>query len=1087
MDKFACRVWNDASPVNKPRVYFTCYTGDFISTFDIICRDLFRTLHCAVYYLSDPDMRLTEEEQENDLMSMQLFVIPVTWNLLSQPCRTLEEELPFAIRNGIPVLPIMMEPGLDEIYRREDRFQNLHYLSPDQRQNTGLSYEEKLERFLKSVFPKNDYEGRVREAFDATIFLSYRRQDRRKARQVMQAIHRIPELTSVAIWYDDYLPLGSDFKDQLHQKVAGCDLMAIVVSPTLVADRDNYVLSVEYPDAVKLKKPVLGIEVEKTEKDILREYPPLDECIHLENEEELKKNILVHLNGLSVGEKAEDPLHCFFMGYAYLFGIDVELNRKRAVSLLTYAAEADEPNAQRQLSDMYATGLAVELDYAKALYWAKQEADTCIRIFGENAQETWSAHFQLALCYQAAGDSESELNVWREMERCGKDRLTEEELIRIRINCASALSSLNRNEEALEMFRAVAERFSDTDTKENRNALMTLANMAYVLSELGELDKALELSSEVLPKIQAMEGKNARLTLFFLNNHACYLIEHRRLYEAEEMLCDLRARCEENLGPRDTLTMDTIHNLAWCARENEDWETALAYEKEAYTLRAETLGVDHPTTLYSLGTMMKAYAKWSGERNKELPFLTDIAKKMLSVTQARYRDARSQRAYAMIELASVLGRYEAYETVLLLVMASYAILKENEGEKSPRTLNALRMKGYCLGCMGKWIEAVQELKNCRDLTRTALGETHEVTVETTENLGSAYHFAGQHEKALQTLQELYPNCCKAFGEEDRRTLCIAFNIANTLLELERNTEALEQLQSLEPLFIRAYGEKSEETFRMESSMINALRLNGEIVEAVRKCEKVLPDMMKTLGSRHGIVLLTLRQKAQCLSEMGDHDEACAVMEEVCKGYLETLSMQDSETVRALYIKAKIQSESASDQRRALETVEEAYVAAMEVCGLSDELTCNCLSLMKTLRRELWGIELMENDGVIRTVERLKRILHYERLLTGNIADSREVQKAMQSYAQGADLSGGAAIEETGRGFLGLTGSRGILFTEAAVYQDSLPRGIPYEEIRRVMLQEDRVKLTLFDGEEHEFEPGASAPEIVTMLRTIISM
>ena len=67
--------------------------------------------------------------------------------------RTLEEELPFAIRNGIPVLPIMMEPGLDEIYRREDRFQNLHYLSPDQRQNTGLSYEEKLERFLKSVFP----------------------------------------------------------------------------------------------------------------------------------------------------------------------------------------------------------------------------------------------------------------------------------------------------------------------------------------------------------------------------------------------------------------------------------------------------------------------------------------------------------------------------------------------------------------------------------------------------------------------------------------------------------------------------------------------------------------------------------------------------------------------------------------------------------------------------------------------------------------------------------------------------------------------------------------------------------------------
>ena len=49
----------------------------------------------------------------------------------------------FAKANHIPVLPITLETGIDEIYIIEENFGELQYLNPYDFDLTAISYEEK--------------------------------------------------------------------------------------------------------------------------------------------------------------------------------------------------------------------------------------------------------------------------------------------------------------------------------------------------------------------------------------------------------------------------------------------------------------------------------------------------------------------------------------------------------------------------------------------------------------------------------------------------------------------------------------------------------------------------------------------------------------------------------------------------------------------------------------------------------------------------------------------------------------------------------------------------------------------------------
>ena len=119
MTHLSCKTHGNADPHGKPKVYFTCHPSDYARSLDIVCRDLFAAHDCAVYYTSD--MGGTLEDRDLLLGSMSLFVIPVSEALLTSPNRAMDADFPFAQAAHIPVLPILLEPGLDAIYSQAEQ------------------------------------------------------------------------------------------------------------------------------------------------------------------------------------------------------------------------------------------------------------------------------------------------------------------------------------------------------------------------------------------------------------------------------------------------------------------------------------------------------------------------------------------------------------------------------------------------------------------------------------------------------------------------------------------------------------------------------------------------------------------------------------------------------------------------------------------------------------------------------------------------------------------------------------------------------------------------------------------------------
>ena len=78
-----CVTHKNASPHGKQRVYFTCHPDDFETYFQKVCDDIFRSHDPAIYYTPDMTATFDEINKDADIGRSNLFVIPVTYQLLT--------------------------------------------------------------------------------------------------------------------------------------------------------------------------------------------------------------------------------------------------------------------------------------------------------------------------------------------------------------------------------------------------------------------------------------------------------------------------------------------------------------------------------------------------------------------------------------------------------------------------------------------------------------------------------------------------------------------------------------------------------------------------------------------------------------------------------------------------------------------------------------------------------------------------------------------------------------------------------------------------------------------------------------------
>lgn len=356
----------DANPKGMPKVYYCCHAEDFSPYFPRISKEILNISDCAIYwYEGDPG-----EEWELELGQMQLFVMPVTRLLLTTANRALDVEFRFALERHIPVLPLMQESGLEALFN--EKCGDLQFLDRNVRDITAITYEQKLKRYLESVLIGDEMAQKIRGTFDAYIFLSYRKKDRKQAQELMRLIHKNDFCRDIAIWYDEFLTPGHNFNDSIRDALDKSQIFALAVTPNLI-NEENYVMTTEYPMARDANKPILPAMLQDTDENILREkYPGIPNCVDAHQESALNQALLRMIQSFAIQENDDDPQHNYFIGLAYLGGIDVEVDHERAVKLITSAAEAGVPEAMIKLVSMYRYGEGVTRDLEKAIMWSSE-------------------------------------------------------------------------------------------------------------------------------------------------------------------------------------------------------------------------------------------------------------------------------------------------------------------------------------------------------------------------------------------------------------------------------------------------------------------------------------------------------------------------------------------------------------------------------------------------------------------------------------------------------------------------------------------------------------------------------------------
>ena len=206
MAKLGVKTRGNSSSQGKRRVWFCAHPMDYKTFFEPISEEILSKQNCAIYYDAEPEKDWDAESFYADLSQMNLFVMPVTTRLLTTDNRALTVEFVYAQEHHIPVLPLMQESGLEELFNQ--KCGDIQFLVKNERDVTAISYDEKLEKFLSSVLIGDELAEQVRNAFDAYIFLSYRKKDRKYAQELMHLIHENDFCRDIAICYDDFLTPG---------------------------------------------------------------------------------------------------------------------------------------------------------------------------------------------------------------------------------------------------------------------------------------------------------------------------------------------------------------------------------------------------------------------------------------------------------------------------------------------------------------------------------------------------------------------------------------------------------------------------------------------------------------------------------------------------------------------------------------------------------------------------------------------------------------------------------------------------------------------------------------------------------------
>ena len=183
MGELKCKTYLKKSPSGLIRVLFISCAEDRELYYDTITDKILDIQKNIAIYSSENLADYTDDV----IRSMNLVIAPITSLFLSPACRERIDVFQKAIDMNVPILPFQMEKGIAGLFN--DICGKVQILDFTKSNDTKLDQNVKLKHFLDEALLDEDTIKKIRDSFDAYIFLSYRKKDRKQANEVMRLIH----------------------------------------------------------------------------------------------------------------------------------------------------------------------------------------------------------------------------------------------------------------------------------------------------------------------------------------------------------------------------------------------------------------------------------------------------------------------------------------------------------------------------------------------------------------------------------------------------------------------------------------------------------------------------------------------------------------------------------------------------------------------------------------------------------------------------------------------------------------------------------------------------------------------------------
>lgn len=1005
MATFLYKTKDGGNPKGKPRVYFTCHPEDFDRYLEKICKDIFKTHDCAVYYTQDMTEEIEVENLAVDLGQMNLFVVPVTLALLTKPSRAMDVDLAYAMQMHIPVLPFLMDSGIDGLYAQSEKFGQRQYLVPNSADPTEIRYEDKLKKYLESVLISDEMAKRVRAAFDAYIFLSYRKKDRRYANELMKLIHKNPGCRDIAIWYDEFLTPGERFTDSIRNALGQSKLFALLVTPNLLEEpqgKPNFVMGVEYPEARKAGKTILPAEMERTDHRALTEkYRDLPPCLDPRVEPAFYERLLQAAGRIAIHENDADPEHNYLIGLAFLEGIDVEVDRLRGFELVSSAAEAGLPEAMKRLMEMYRKGEIVPKSTGKAIAWGEKLLAHYTRLYGADHPEAIQTLITLGdMMYSTTGYTpDKDKPIYEKVLGCYEKAWTLHTGGHGEVNeiASDILRKISRvygrldKKRAMEVKAKVYEVEKALLGQQHEYTIVALANWAIACSENGDSDHARELLHQAWPMAHKQFGKYHTLTLniarwlaqeyaqigrleyawklltveikeeeytekgdpeavTYILNTIAYIFQKAERHQEERIYREKAYWHQQRIPGGKKWDFLATDRLIRDFREHEDYAGLLAFLQKVYDGQRQDLGEEHDDVLETLEEIAKTYQKQGN-----YPRALETLNKLYSI---QYRVFRKKPAKNMWNLLILDGTLEE-------MSKTYAL----QGEKAKADFFKSKAN------INRYLEVIDPQPG--RLIR--FGE-----------IGTFYDQCGDENLALQMAEKTYGEKVRALGQTHGDTLMLLKSLAECFFRVQNHSKALEYLTTI--LMLQQHYLEADHPYLLGNlKVLVGLCGKMQLQEKAEEAEKYirdheakeaadlpqtaqeLQDLLRTLGANSDERVLEIREKLYQL--------ACRENGELSSSALE-----------GLYNLAHAH-ERCGNYGRAVELLQKLHKLATTIMGdfYLITMSCNANSVLESLSR----CYLLSGD-MPKAVEAAEA--RYQLNDDNNGPESRNTQTALRSLA-----------------------------------------------------------------------------------------